>query len=274
MTTSRERRRDRLDRVLVSQGLARTRAKAQALVMAGRVTSEGRRLGKPGSSVPVDAPLAVSPAPTYVSRGGTKLAAALAEFGIDVRGRDAIDVGASTGGFTHVLLESGAGRVIALDVGRGQLDWALSTDPRVEVLEGQNARYLRPENLPFRPSLAVVDVSFLSLEHVLPPIVRCLEPGGEVVALVKPQFEAGRRRVGRGGIVRDPSVHEEVVRRALAFAASVGCGVLGVARSAIKGARGNVEFFVHLAPGRPGLGAAELDQAVRAAVRSAQEVRG
>jgi 23S rRNA (cytidine1920-2'-O)/16S rRNA (cytidine1409-2'-O)-methyltransferase len=258
--------RERLDTLLVARGLAPTRAKAQALVLAGLVASGGRRLDKPGLRLPRDAPIEVAPTRRYVSRGGHKLAPLLDEFGIHVRGREVLDVGASTGGFTHVLLEAGASKVVALDVGRGLIDWSLRNDPRVIVLEGMNARDIKASDLPVRPSLAVVDVSFISLERVLPAIAACLEPGGEIVALVKPQFEVGRGRVGKGGVVRDPAARREVVLRIAGWSRDRGWGVQAVAPSALTGAEGNVEFFLHLLPGRAGLGEEALAEAIARAV--------
>ncbi len=262
--------RERVDVLLVERGIAPTREKAQAMVLAGRVRSGSERIEKPGRRIARDAGLEVAPARRWVGRGAEKLAPALVALRVDPSGRDALDVGASTGGFTQVLLRAGARRVIALDVGRGQLDWSLRTDPRVAVLEGINARGLFPEDLPFRPSLAVVDVSFISLELVLPAVAACCPgPDGEVVALVKPQFEVGRGKVGRGGIVRDPARHAEVLARIAAFASSRGLGVAGVVASALRGAEGNVEFFVHVRPSAPGLGAADLERRIREALEAA-----
>jgi 23S rRNA (cytidine1920-2'-O)/16S rRNA (cytidine1409-2'-O)-methyltransferase len=257
----------RLDLLLVARGLAPTRAKAQALILAGRVASAGRTVDKPGLALEEDADLTVAPAPRFVSRGGEKLAPVLVRLHVDPRGRDALDVGASTGGFTDALLAAGAARVAALDVGKGQLDWTLRNDPRVTVLEGINARHLEPAMLPFRPSLAVVDVSFISLRQVLVPIGACLAPEAEVVALVKPQFEVGRGRVGRGGIVRDPALRLEALSGIVAFARDAGLGPRGVARSPLPGATGNVEFFLHLRPGAPAASEADLARACEDAVR-------
>jgi len=259
-------RHDRLDRILTLRGLADSRAKAQALVLAGQVRSRDVRLEKPGSRYPVDIPLEIEPRRRYVSRGGHKLEPALGRFAVDVANRDALDVGASTGGFTQVLLEHGAGRVIALDVGRGQLDWSLRNDPRVFPLEGVNARYLEGAELPFLPSLAVIDVSFISLELVLPPVVAILAAEGEIVALLKPQFEVGRGQVGRGGIVRDPELHRGVLQRGVAFCRERGWGVAGLCRSALSGAAGNREFFLHLRPSTPGLAATDLARRIQRAV--------
>ncbi len=264
---------ERLDQALVRRGLAPTRTKAQALILAGRVECDGTRVDKPGSRIAADSRLLVRPGPRYVGRGGFKLASALDSFAVDPAGLDALDVGASTGGFTQVLLERGAARVIALDVGRGQLDWGLRNDRRVHVLEGVNARHLEPSALPFPPSLAVIDVSFISVSLVLPAVASCLRCGGEIVVLVKPQFEVGRREVGRGGLVRSPVLHEKVLRRIVAQAVDHEWGVAGVAASTLRGAEGNQEFFLHLTPDRPGLGPAAIARAVTAAVRVGQESR-
>jgi 23S rRNA (cytidine1920-2'-O)/16S rRNA (cytidine1409-2'-O)-methyltransferase len=256
----------RLDTLLVARGLAPTREKARALVIAGLVESAGRRLDKPGMQVPSDAPLTVGEGRRFVGRGAEKLGPALARFSIPVSGRDAIDVGASTGGFTQVLLEAGARRVIALDVGRGQLDWTLRNDPRVVPIEGVNVRYLDPSSLPFRPSLATIDVSFISLRQVIAPTCACLAPGADVVALVKPQFEIGKGRVGRSGIVRDPAHWEEVLQGILAFSRAGELGPSGIVRSALTGAKGNVEFFLHLRPGTTAADGAALAAQCREAV--------
>lgn len=271
MARRRAQPRERLDRLLVERGLAPTRARAQAFVMAGRVRSGGVVLLKSGALLGREAPLELLPAPVHVSRAGPKLERALLDLEVDARGRMALDVGASTGGFTQVLLLAGATRVIALDVGHGQLDWSLRNDPRVLILEGHNARYLKPRDLPFLPSLAAIDVSFISLELVLPSVVACLTPEGEVVALVKPQFEVGRGQVGRGGIVRDPELHRRVLRRLHGFAAERRWAVRGLVRSAVKGAEGNVEFFVHVAPRGGGLAPEALERALETAVASAEE---
>jgi 23S rRNA (cytidine1920-2'-O)/16S rRNA (cytidine1409-2'-O)-methyltransferase len=202
----------------------------------------------------------------YVGRGGHKLAGALDRFEIAVAGRDALDVGASTGGFTQVLLEAGARRVVALDVGRGQLDWGLRGDPRVFPVEGVNARFLDRRLLPFVPSLATVDVSFISLRQVLPAVVACCDPESDVLALAKPQFEVGRGRVGRGGIVRDPALHREVLLGLAQFAVEHGWAVAGACASPLPGATGNREFFLHLRPGTPDAGSSDLDALVDAAM--------
>jgi 23S rRNA (cytidine1920-2'-O)/16S rRNA (cytidine1409-2'-O)-methyltransferase len=266
MTASGERRRERLDLLLVERGLVETRARARALIMAGRVRSGETRLEKPGARLATDTPLAVEPGPRYVSRGGFKLAGALDAFQVIVDGRDALDVGASTGGFTQVLLERGASRVIALDVGKGQLDWSLRTDSRVVIIERTNARYLEPGALPFIPDLAVVDVSFISVTRILTALRRCMTPECEVVLLVKPQFEIGKGRVGRGGIVKDAEAHREVLETVSGFAIAQGWSARGVARSAIRGAEGNVEFFLHLDTSGRSLRGQDLEAAIERAL--------
>jgi 23S rRNA (cytidine1920-2'-O)/16S rRNA (cytidine1409-2'-O)-methyltransferase len=231
----------RLDVVLVERGLAESRSQAQALVLAGLV----RGFAKPGEQVDEDVSLYVERRPPYVSRGGEKLANALDALTVDVRGRDAIDVGASTGGFTDVLLQRGAKRVLAVDVGYGQLHPKLRDDPRVTVLERTNARELR--ELPFAPELVVCDVSFISVRTALPPVLRLAKPGWEALVLVKPQFEAGREDVGKGGVVRDQVVHRRVLREVSGAARDWGGAVLAVVDSGLPGPKGNREFFLHLA---------------------------
>jgi len=248
LTQDRPARRVRVDVLLVERGHAPTRQKAQALLLAGLVTSEGRRLDKPGIQISSEAPLDIAEGRRFVGRGAEKLGPALERFGIDVAGREVLDVGASTGGFTQVLLQAGAARVIALDVGHGQLDWSLRNDPRVVLREGVNIRYLDPTTLPFGPSLATIDVSFISLRLVLEATCACLAPGADIVALVKPQFEVGRGQVGKGGIVREPALWDQVLRGLVAFARENRLGPKGIARSALSGASGNVEFFLHLRP--------------------------
>jgi 23S rRNA (cytidine1920-2'-O)/16S rRNA (cytidine1409-2'-O)-methyltransferase len=239
--------RTRLDVALVERGLAPSRERARALILAGQVSVDGAVVAKAGAAVDAGARIELTvPDHPWVGRGGVKLAHALDAFAIDPRGRRALDVGASTGGFTDVLLQRGAESVIALDVGRGQLDWRLRTDPRVIVREGVNARALTPGDVPHAVRLATIDVAFISLSHILPSLPPVLEPDADVVALVKPQFEAGRGEVGKGGIVSDPAVHAAVIERVTAAAA--GCGFVRVAMtpSPIRGATGNQEFFLHL----------------------------
>jgi 23S rRNA (cytidine1920-2'-O)/16S rRNA (cytidine1409-2'-O)-methyltransferase len=230
----------RLDVVLVERGLAESRAQAQALVLAGRV----RGYNKPGTQVDDSAELEVERPPPYVSRGGEKLAHALDELGVDPSGRDCLDIGASTGGFTDVLLQRGAARVIALDVGYGQLHDRLRRDSRVTVLERTNAREVT--ELPFAPRLIVADVSFISLELVLPPALALAVPEWEAVVLVKPQFEAGRSEVGKGGVVRDDAVRRRVIRKIVDAALRWGGETVGVVDSGLPGPKGNREVFLHL----------------------------
>jgi 23S rRNA (cytidine1920-2'-O)/16S rRNA (cytidine1409-2'-O)-methyltransferase len=237
----------RLDTALVDRGLAPSRERARALILAGKVTVDGQVVSKAGAPVAAGARVELStPDHPYVSRGGVKLAHALDTFGVDPRGRRALDVGASTGGFTDVLLQRAAESVVALDVGRGQLDWRLRTDPRVILREGVNARLLTPDDVPHTVTLVTIDVAFISLKHILPALPPFLEPGADVIALVKPQFEAGRDEVGKHGIVSDPAVHEAVIARVTEAAAACGLARVAMTPSAITGATGNQEFFLHL----------------------------
>lgn len=240
----------RLDTLLVERGLVESREQARACILAGQVDVEGRSAPKPGTMVPVSIDVRVRrPAHPWVGRGGIKLAFALDTFGIDAVNAVVLDVGASTGGFTDVWLQRGARHVIALDVGRGQLHWKLRADPRVTVLEGVNARHLTAADLPDlgQPiTRASVDVSFISLRHILPVLPPIVAPGADVVVLVKPQFEAGRRDVGKGGLVRDPAVHERVLAEVTAAAAAAGLTRLHLAASPVRGAHGNQEFLMHL----------------------------
>lgn len=240
-------KRVRADELLVARGLAENRSRARALIMAGAVRSGDRVVDKPGTPLPPDAPLALRERPRFVSRGGEKLDWALKKFGLDVRDWVCADFGASTGGFTDVLLQRGAARVYAIDVGYGQLDYRLRQDPRVVVLDRTNVRYL--ESLPEPIDLVTIDVSFISLALVLPAAVRVLGPDGTCVALIKPQFEAGREKVGKGGVVRDPRVHREVLRRVLVEAQRLGFTVRGLTPSPIRGPAGNAEFLVWLTRG-------------------------
>lgn len=242
--------RQRLDIALVERGLAPTRERARALVLAGQVLVNGKPARKAGDPVKnADDIGLATPDHPYVGRGGMKLAHALETFQIDVTGRRAIDIGASTGGFTDVLLQRGVQSVVALDVGHGQLDWKLRNDPRVVVLERVNARYLSPDQLPAthrRFDLATIDVSFISLRLILPVLPPLLEPGADIIALVKPQFEAGRNEVGPGGVVRSPVIHERVVSEVTASADTVGLRRIAATPSPIDGAEGNREFLLHL----------------------------
>ena len=240
----------RLDVALVERGLCGSRERARALILAGHVRVDGQTVSKAGTPVAVSASITIdAPDHPYVGRGGLKLAHALDAFGLDVRDRLALDIGASTGGFTDVLLRRGAHRVVALDVGHGQLDWKIRSDPRVVVLERVNARTLTPEQLPEDArtfGVVTIDVSFISLRQVLPPLPALLAPDGDVVALVKPQFEAGREDVGKGGIVRDPAVQVRVVEEVSASASGLGFERAGMVESPITGMEGNREFLIHL----------------------------
>jgi 23S rRNA (cytidine1920-2'-O)/16S rRNA (cytidine1409-2'-O)-methyltransferase len=242
----------RLDQLLVERGLVESRSRAQALVLGGSVrVGEGdaaRHDRKPGDLLTADTPISVADPDPYVSRGGHKLAAALDAFGIEPTGLVCLDVGASTGGFTDVLLQRGAIRVYALDVGRGQLAEALRRDPRVVSMERTNARALTATTLPEPIAIATIDVSFISLALVLGPVASTLGSGGQIVALVKPQFEAGRGRTDHG-VVRDPAIHREVLERTVVSAREAGLGTRAVVASPITGPEGNREFLVHLAPG-------------------------
>jgi 23S rRNA (cytidine1920-2'-O)/16S rRNA (cytidine1409-2'-O)-methyltransferase len=232
----------RLDVALAERGLAPSRARAQALVLAGKVTVNGQIMTKAGAQVTADAIIEVTePDHPYASRGALKLEAAFDAFGIDPAGLNCLDVGASTGGFTDLMLARGARRVIALDVGRGQLDWRLRTDDRVTVMEGINARHLGPDDLPFKVSLATMDLSFISLRLVVPALLFHLDPGAHLVCLVKPQFEAGRSQVGKGGIVRDENIRRRVIDGIVAAIADLGLELIGVIPSPIRGQKGNLE---------------------------------
>jgi 23S rRNA (cytidine1920-2'-O)/16S rRNA (cytidine1409-2'-O)-methyltransferase len=250
----------RLDLLLVERGLAESRTQAQALVMAGLV----RGYDKPGTQVADDAELVVARGREYVSRGGVKLAHALDLLGVDPRGRSCLDLGASTGGFTDVLLRRGAARVIALDVGYGQLHPRLREDDRVVVLERTNARHLR--ELPFAPELVVCDVSFISVRAALPPALELAAPGWQAVVLVKPQFEAGRRDVGKGGVVRDRAVHRLVLREVAEAALDWEARTVGVVDSGLPGPKGNREFFLHLTQADVPTLSDDLDERIDAAL--------
>jgi 23S rRNA (cytidine1920-2'-O)/16S rRNA (cytidine1409-2'-O)-methyltransferase len=245
----------RLDALLAERGIFASRSRAAASVIAGEVLlgSERRRAEKPGQMVAGDVVLALSQADDYVSRGGRKLANALGRFGLDVAGRRALDVGASTGGFTDCLLQRDAARVIALDVAYGELSWRLRTDPRVTVIERRNARAIEPAMLPYAPDLVVVDVSFISLAKVLPAVLACTAAQFDCLALVKPQFEVGRERVGKGGVVRDADDRRSALVAVGEAARELGVAVLGFASSGLPGPKGNRESFVWLAEaGRAG----------------------
>jgi 23S rRNA (cytidine1920-2'-O)/16S rRNA (cytidine1409-2'-O)-methyltransferase len=238
---------ERLDKLVLERGLAPSREKAKALIMAGQVVVDDHLADKAGLMVSVEAQIRLKGEPLpYVSRGGLKLAEGLDLFGIEVGGLSAIDVGASTGGFTDCLLQRGARLVYAVDVGYGQLAWKLREDPRVVSMEKTNIRHLEPGTLPELPDMAVIDASFISLDKVLPPTLRLIKDGGTILALIKPQFEVGKGQVGKGGVVRDEKKHVEVVATITALAESLGLLVLGVCDSPILGPKGNKEFLIHL----------------------------
>jgi 23S rRNA (cytidine1920-2'-O)/16S rRNA (cytidine1409-2'-O)-methyltransferase len=234
----------RLDRLIVERGLTESREKAQALIMAGEVLVNGQKAAKPGQAVAGDSRVEILARPPYVSRGGLKLAGALAQFAIDVAGYACLDIGSSTGGFTDVLLQAGAARVHAVDVGAGQLDWKLRTDPRVVLHEGINARALLFEDIGELVDLIVCDVSFISVTLILPAAVPLLQPAGQMVILIKPQFEAGRGQVGKGGIVRDPEIHQAACERVARAVRELGFET-SMMESPILGAEGNKEFLLY-----------------------------
>ncbi len=241
---------ERLDKLLVLQGLVPSRERARALILAGKVVVDDHLVDKAGAQIDVDAKLRLKGEDIpFVSRGGLKLEQALATFPISVAARVAIDVGASTGGFTDCLLQAGASRVYAVDVGYGQLAWKLREDSRVVNLERCNIRHLQNDILDPLPSLAVIDASFISLSKVLPNTLNLLTEDAEIVALIKPQFEVGRGQVGKGGVVRDPQLHEKVIENIQSLAVELGCQVCGVIESPIHGPKGNREFLIHLQKG-------------------------
>ena len=236
----------RLDVLLVERGLQESRQKAQAIIMSGDVFVAGRRVDKPGTAVPEDAEIAVRGALPYVSRGGLKLEKAMASFPIDLHGAVCADIGASTGGFTDCMLQNGAAKVYAVDVGYGQLAWSLRTDPRVVNMERTNIRNVTPEQLDDAIAFFSVDVSFISLHHIFPVAQAVTTPDAAGVCLVKPQFEAGREKVGKNGVVRDPATHREVLVRAMGYAAANGFAVRGLDFSPVKGPEGNIEYLMYV----------------------------
>lgn len=248
---------ERLDVLLVERGLATSREAAQRLIRAGQVEAAGTVAGKPGHRFETEIELSVKERPRYVGRGGQKLEAGLAASGIVVAGRSCLDAGSSTGGFVDCLLQYGAARVVAVDVGKGQLHWKLRSDPRVTVMEGVNARYLKRDDLPYIPDLATVDVAFISLTRILPSVTRVLAAGADLVTLIKPQFEAGREFVERGGVVRDEQVRADVICRIRSFGCEeLGLAWRGVCESPLRGPAGNVEFLAwwQTPAGSPGNG--------------------
>lgn len=238
---------ERLDRLLVQRGLAETREKARALILAGRVSVDGTPVSKAGTGISPSADIQIEKSPfAFVSRGGDKLEGFFSTFPVDVNNKTCIDIGASTGGFTDCLLKRGAKKVYAIDVGYGQLDWKLRNDSRVVNMEKVNIRHLDPDTVKEKAGLATVDVSFISLKLVLPVLSKILLPDGEVIALVKPQFEVGKKEVEKKGIIKDTVKHKKVLLEIAGFAKELGWSIKGIARSSILGAKGNVEFFIYL----------------------------
>jgi len=240
-------RKERLDKLLVEKKIVQTREKAKALIMAGKVAVEGRRVDKPGAQIHVDAQLQLQESDSaYVSRGGEKMEGALRAFGIDPKGMIVMDVGASTGGFTDCILQKGAEKVYAVDVGYGQLAWKLQKDPRVVNLERRNIRYLQRKEVQEETDLILIDTSFISIEKFLPHLLGFLKKGGAILSLIKPQFEVGKGEVGKGGVVRDKALYEKVISRISNFSRGLGLKVLGVTPSPLVGHKGNKEFFIYL----------------------------
>ena len=262
----------RLDVLLVARGLLDSRQKAQANIMAGLVFVNGQRVDKPGTAVAEDASVEVrGHALPYVSRGGLKLEKAMRTFPITLAGRTCADIGASTGGFTDCMLQNGAAKVYAVDVGYGQLDWKLRSDPRVVCLERTNARYLDRQQIPDELDFASIDVSFISLKLIFPALYGLLRQGGEIACLIKPQFEAGREKVGKKGVVRDPAVHKEVLEHYLEHAREAGFGVLGLTYSPIRGPEGNIEYLGFLQKGAETTAAFDLDALVEESHQTLKE---
>ena len=259
---------ERLDVLLVKQNLAPSREKAKAMIMAGSVLVDGQREDKAGSMFPDTVKLTIKGHNLpYVSRGGLKLEKAMTHFDLSLDGKVCMDVGASTGGFTDCMLQNGAVKVYSVDVGHGQLDWKLRNDPRVVCMERTNIRYVTPEDLEEKAEFVSIDVSFISLTKVLPPVRELMEDGAEMVCLIKPQFEAGREKVGKKGVVRDPAVHREVIGKVVDFARSLSFGVLHLEFSPIKGPEGNIEYLLHLRKQEEGQGEVDIRGVVEQAHR-------
>ena len=263
---------ERLDVLLVKRGLCASREKAKAMIMAGAVYVSGQKEDKAGTMFGEDVPIEVrGEKPRYVSRGGLKLEKAMQTWPISLTGETCMDVGASTGGFTDCMLQNGAVKVYAVDVGRGQLDWSLRNDPRVVCMEKTNIRYLTPDQIEEKPAFISIDVSFISLTLVLPPVKELLDGHGQVVCLIKPQFEAGREKVGKKGVVRDPAVHLEVIEKVMDFAGEAGFAILGLTWSPVKGPEGNIEYLLWLGRGAAQESAAITAESARAVVAGAHE---
>ena len=261
---------ERLDVLLVNRGLAESREKAKAIIMSGNVYVEGQKEDKAGSTFADTANIEVRGTTLkYVSRGGLKLEKAMENFDVTIKGKICMDVGSSTGGFTDCMLQNGAVKVYSVDVGHGQLDWKLRNDPRVVCMERTNIRYVVPEDIEERPSFVSIDVSFISLTKVLLPVRNLMEENGEIAALIKPQFEAGREKVGKKGVVRDPAVHKEVIEMVISYAKSISFGVRHLEFSPIKGPEGNIEYLVHLVRLPDGVTEEETNVDVDAIVKSA-----
>ncbi len=262
----------RLDILLVERGLTDSREKAKASIMAGEVLVDGQVEDKAGSRFPEEAVIELkSRSLRYVSRGGLKLEKALVAFDLDLNNSVCLDIGASTGGFSDCMLQNGAKKVYAIDVGYGQLSWKLRTDDRVIPMEKTNFRYLKRGDLPEEPDFASCDVSFISLSKMLPPAYDILKDGGEMVCLIKPQFEAGKEKVGKKGVVRDPKVHEEVITKVIKYAEDCGFRVLGIDHSPIKGPEGNIEYLIYLVKGNDGKITGDLPEIVKETVKEAHE---
>lgn len=263
---------ERLDVLLVQRGMAASREKAKAMIMAGEILVDGEREDKAGSMFPDTVTITQKGRPLpYVSRGGLKLEKAMSHFGLDLTGKICMDVGASTGGFTDCMLQNGAVKVYAVDVGHGQLDWKLRNDERVVCMERTNIRYVTPEDIQEPVQFVSIDVSFISLTKVLLPVRNLMEEGAEMTALIKPQFEAGREKVGKKGVVRDPAVHLEVIQTVISYAKSISFGVRHLEFSPIKGPEGNIEYLVHLVKLPEGTVEEEMQVSPEEVVRQAHE---
>ena len=261
---------ERLDIILVNKGLATSREKAKAMIMEGIVYVNGQKEDKAGTMFDIEAPVEVrGQTLRYVSRGGLKLEKSMEQFDLDLTDLVCMDVGASTGGFTDCMLQNGARKVYAIDVGRGQLDWKLRNDPRVVCMEKTNIRYVTPEHIEEAPAFVSIDVSFISLTKVLGPVKALLQDDGQVVCLVKPQFEAGREKVGKKGVVREPEVHEEVIHKVIAWAMELGFEILHLDYSPIKGPEGNIEYLLHLQNHGQETGFTEIPVDVESTVKNA-----
>ena len=261
---------ERLDIILVNKGLATSREKAKAMIMEGIVYVNGQKEDKAGTMFDIEAPVEVrGQTLRYVSRGGLKLEKSMEQFGLDLTDLVCMDVGASTGGFTDCMLQNGARKVYAIDVGRGQLDWKLRNDPRVVCMEKTNIRYVTPEHIDEAPAFVSIDVSFISLTKVLGPVKALLQDDGQVVCLVKPQLEAGREKVGKKGVVREPEVHEEVINKVIDWAIGLGFEILHLDYSPIKGPEGNIEYLLHLQNHGQETGFTEIPVDVETTVKNA-----